>query len=111
MLSFIDRIGRPMTRLAVMMITLSATWLIIRLGNITVDAIEIALGRWARGAWVGDWQFWFPHVIGFAAVAMGIPYVAKIAIPTFVSLRWDADPTAKAWALGIAVAVSIVVGA
>lgn len=61
------------------------------------------------GAWVGDWQFWFPHVIGFAAVAMGIPYVAKIAIPTFVSLRWDADPTAKAWALGIAVAVSIVV--
>lgn len=61
------------------------------------------------GAWVGDWQFWFPHIIGFAVVAFGIPYVAKIAIPTFVSLSWKTDPTAKLWALLIAVAVSLVV--
>lgn len=61
------------------------------------------------GAWVGDLQFWFPYIIGFAVVAFGIPYVAKIAIPTFVSLTWRGDPTAKAWSLGIAVAVSLVV--
>lgn len=61
------------------------------------------------GAWVGDLLFWFPHIFGFAIIAFGIPYVAKIAIPTFVSLTWRQDPTAKVWSLIIAVAVSLVV--
>lgn len=61
------------------------------------------------GNWTGEMFFWFPHIIGFAVVAFGIPYVAKIAIPTFVSLSWRQDPTAKVWSLLIAVAVSLVV--
>jgi hypothetical protein len=40
------------------------------------------------GQWVGDIKFWFPHVVGFGAVAIGIPYVAKIAIPVFMALTW-----------------------
>jgi hypothetical protein len=61
------------------------------------------------GSWTGEIFFWFPHIIGFAIVAVGIPYVAKISIPTFVSLSWRQDPTAKAWSLLIAIAVSLVV--
>lgn len=61
------------------------------------------------GAWVGELYFWFPHIVGFAVVAFGIPYVAKIAIPTFVSLNWRDNFTAKVWSLIIAVAVSLVV--
>jgi hypothetical protein len=61
------------------------------------------------GSWVGDVQFWFPYVIGFAVVAVGIPYVAKIAIPTFTRLSWREAPTEKAWALIIAVCVSFVI--
>lgn len=61
------------------------------------------------GQWVGDIQFWFPHIFGFAAVAVGIPYVAKIAIPVFMSLDWKANAWPKAWALFIALAVSLVV--
>lgn len=61
------------------------------------------------GQWVGDVQFFFPYIVGFAVVAVGIPYVAKIAIPTFTRLSWSEAPTEKAWALFIAVAVSAVV--
>lgn len=61
------------------------------------------------GGWVGDLRFWFPYIVGFAVVAIGIPYVAKIAIPVFMSLRWRPDGWAKAWALFIALAVSCVV--
>lgn len=61
------------------------------------------------GTWVGELTFWIPYIGAFAIVAFGIPYVAKIAIPTFVSLDWRTDPTAKIWSLLIAVAVSLVV--
>ena len=61
------------------------------------------------GAWIGELQFYFPYIIGFAIVAVGIPYVAKIAIPTFMSLRWRGHFWPKLWALFIAVAVSLVV--
>ncbi|NBW19227.1 MAG: hypothetical protein EBR82_65755 [Caulobacteraceae bacterium] len=61
------------------------------------------------GAWTGDIQFWFPYVAGFAAVAVGIPYVAKIAIPVFMSLTWRENLWPKLWALVIAMAVSLVV--
>lgn len=68
-----------------------------------------ALHLTRAGSWVGDLYFWFPHILGFAVVAFGIPYVAKIAIPTFVSLSWKDNFTAKVWSLIIAVAVSLVV--
>lgn len=61
------------------------------------------------GQWTGDIQFWFPYIFGFAAVAVGIPYVAKIAIPVFMSLDWRANLWPKIWALFIALAVSLVV--
>lgn len=61
------------------------------------------------GAWIGEIQFFFPYIVGFAIVAIGIPYVAKIAIPTFMSLSWRGNFWPKLWALFIAVAVSLVV--
>lgn len=61
------------------------------------------------GTWTGEIQFWFPYVVGFAIVAFGIPYVAKIAIPTFMSLNWRGNFWPKLWALIIALAVSLVV--
>lgn len=61
------------------------------------------------GWWLGEMQFYFPYVIGFAAVAIGIPYVAKIALPTFMSLNWRGNAWPKGWALFIAIAVSLVV--
>ena len=61
------------------------------------------------GAWIGEIQFYFPYIVGFAIVAIGIPYVAKIAIPTFMSLSWRGNFWPKLWALFIAVAVSLVV--
>jgi hypothetical protein len=61
------------------------------------------------GTWIGDLQFFFPYVLGFAVIAVGIPYVAKLAIPTFMSLDWRTNLWPKAWSLFIAVAVSLVV--
>lgn len=61
------------------------------------------------GQWVGNVQFWFPYIAGFALVAFGIPYVAKIAIPTFMSLSWSGNFWPKLWALIIALSVSLVV--
>lgn len=61
------------------------------------------------GGWIGDVQFYFPYIVGFAVVAVGIPYVAKIAIPTFMSLSWRGNFWPKLWALIIATAVSLVV--
>lgn len=61
------------------------------------------------GTWTGEIQFWFPYVFGFAIVAFGIPYVAKIAIPTFMSLSWRGNFWPKLWALIIALSVSLVV--
>lgn len=54
-------------------------------------------------------EFWFPYIVGFGMVAVGIPYVAKIAIPVFMSLRWKGQFYPKLWSLFIAVAVSLVV--
>lgn len=61
------------------------------------------------GTWIGNIEIFWPYIAGFAVVAIGIPYVAKIAIPVFMSLRWRPDGWAKAWALFIALAVSLVV--
>lgn len=61
------------------------------------------------GMWVGNIQFYFPYIVGFAILAFGIPYVAKIAIPTFMSLSWRGNFWPKLWALFIALAVSTVI--
>lgn len=61
------------------------------------------------GTWSGDLGFWFPYILGFGVLSFGIPYVAKIAIPTFMSLEWRGQAWPKAWALFIAMAVSTVV--
>lgn len=64
------------------------------------------------GTWVsasGGLFFWFPYIVGFAVIAIGIPYVAKIALPTFMSLNWLTDKWAKGWSLFIVLAVSLVV--
>lgn len=68
-----------------------------------------ALHLTQAGGWVGELFFYFPYIFGFALVAFGVPYVAKIALPTFMSLRWSETPWAKGWSLFIAVAVSLVV--
>ena len=54
-------------------------------------------------------NFWFPYIVGFGIVAVGIPYVAKIAIPVFMSLSWRGQAWPKAWALVIALSVSSVI--
>jgi low affinity Fe/Cu permease len=54
-------------------------------------------------------SFWFPYIAGFAVVAVGIPYVAKIAIPVFMSLEWKGQFWPKLWALVIALSVSLVI--
>ena len=61
------------------------------------------------GFWTGDVQVYAPYLFGFVIVAVGIPYVAKIAIPTFMSLDWRMNFWRKLWALFIAAAVSLVV--
>ncbi len=61
------------------------------------------------GFWTGDVQVYAPYLFGFVIVAVGIPYVAKIAIPTFMSLDWRMNFWPKMWALFIATAVSLVV--
>jgi len=68
---------------------------------------ELHLTR--AGTWAGDLSFWFPYIVGFAILSFGIPYVAKIAIPTFMSLSWRGAFWPKLWALFIALAVSLVV--
>lgn len=64
------------------------------------------------GLWVAakdGLRLWFPYIIGFGVISIGIPYVAKIAIPTFMSLTWRGNAWPKAWALFIAISVSLVV--
>ena len=61
------------------------------------------------GFWTGDVRVYAPYLFGFFVVAVGIPYVAKISIPTFMSLDWRMNFWPKMWALFIATAVSLVV--
>lgn len=68
-----------------------------------------ALSLSQAGTWAGEWNFWFPYIVGFAVVAVGIPWVAKIAIPVFMSLSWKGNFWPKLWALVIAVSVSTVI--
>lgn len=61
------------------------------------------------GTWTGQLEFYFPYIVGYAILAFLIAYVAKIAIPIFMSLDWRTAFWPKLWALFIAFAVSLVV--
>ena len=61
------------------------------------------------GPWADlDLAIFFPLLIGYTFVVVGVPYVAKIAIPILVSLNWKEHLWPKLWAAIITVLVSIV---
>src|SRR5258708_4782072 len=33
------------------------------------------------GTWAGDIEFFFPLIVGFAFIAIGVPFMAKIIVP------------------------------
>lgn len=80
-MDFLDRIGRPLTRLAVMALMLAVTWILLRLGNAVANALEVALERWSRGEQV-DWG-------GIAAPLTGIAAILTVMLPFIVSLYRD----------------------
>lgn len=62
------------------------------------------------GTWSGDLLFWFPVVAGYLLIAFIVAWTGKIAVPAFVSLRWQGDELwPKAWMLFIMLAVSAVI--
>lgn len=81
MMDFLDRIGRPLTRLAVMVLMLAVTWVFLRLGNAFVNAMDVALDRWARGEPV-DWT-------GIAAPLGGLAALLGVVLPFIISLYRD----------------------
>lgn len=80
-ISLIDRIGRPLTRLCTTVLMLVVTWFIIRLGNMTVDAAEVALTRWSHGEQV-DWA-------GLATLVGAMVGLLSVMLPVIVSLFRD----------------------
>lgn len=77
MLRFLDAIGRPLTRLAVMALMLAVTWFFIRFG----DAMAAGLYRWANGDGV--------DLNGMAALLGGASALLGVIIPFIVSLFRD----------------------
>jgi hypothetical protein len=62
------------------------------------------------GTWTGDVLFWFPVVAGYLLVALVVAWTGKVAVPAFVSLRWQGDELwPKIWMLVIMIAVSAVI--
>lgn len=61
------------------------------------------------GVWSNlDLTVFFPLIIGYIFVVIGVPYVAKIAIPILVSLSWRDAFWPKLTALIITILVSVV---
>ena len=77
MLDFLDRIGRPLTRLAVLALMVALTWFFIRYG----DAIARGLDRWGRGDGV--------DLNGLAAVLAAGASLLGVVMPFIVSLFRD----------------------
>lgn len=76
-LAFLDRIGRPLQRLASLALMLTVVWFVLRFGNVTMDGME----RWARGDGV-DMQ-------GLAAVLTAVSLILGVVIVHIVALFRD----------------------
>lgn len=61
------------------------------------------------GTWTGDISFFFPIIVGFVFIAVGVPFFAKIIIPIFISLDWRTNLWPKLWSLVLVLAFSFVV--
>lgn len=63
------------------------------------------------GLWRGNIEFWFPIIVGFTLIAIGIPWLAKILIPAFVSLSFKrpGEGWPKFWLLVLVVMTSSVI--
>lgn len=77
MMDFLDRIGRPLTRLAVMVLVLAITWVFIRLGA----AMAAGFDRWASGEGV--------DLNGLGAALGGAAALLGVLMPFIVSLFRD----------------------
>lgn len=77
MMDFLDRIGRPLTRLAVMVLVLAVTWVFIRLGA----AMAAGFDRWSAGEGV--------DLNGLGAALGGAAALLGVLMPFIVSLFRD----------------------
>lgn len=77
MMDFLDRIGRPLTRLAVMVLVLAVTWVFIRLGA----AMAAGFDRWSQGEGV--------DLNGLGAALGGAAALLGVLMPFIVSLFRD----------------------
>jgi hypothetical protein len=76
-MDFLDRIGRPLTRLAVMVLVLAVTWVFIRLGA----AMAAGFDRWSAGEGV--------DLNGLGAALGGAAALLGVLMPFIVSLFRD----------------------
>lgn len=77
MMDFLDRIGRPLTRLAVLFLVLAVTWIFFRLGV----AMATGFDRWAQGEGV--------DLNGLGAALGGAAALLGVLMPFIVSLFRD----------------------
>ena len=76
-MDFLDRIGRPLTRLAVMVLVLAVTWDFVRLGV----AMAAGFDRWSQGGGV--------DLNGLGAALGGAAALLGVLMPFIVSLFRD----------------------
>jgi hypothetical protein len=76
-MDFLDRIGRPLTRLAVMVLVLAVTWVFVRLGA----AMAAGFDRWSAGEGV--------DLNGLGAALGGAAALLGVLMPFIVSLFRD----------------------
>lgn len=76
-MDFLDRIGRPLTRLAVMVLVLAVTWVFVRLGA----AMAAGFDRWSQGGGV--------DLNGLGAALGGGAALLGVLMPFIVSLFRD----------------------
>ena len=76
-MDFLDRIGRPLTRHAVMVLVLAVTWVFVRLGA----AMAAGFDRWSQGGGV--------DLNGLGAALGGGAALLGVLMPFIVSLFRD----------------------
>lgn len=77
MIALLDRIARPLTRLATMALMVAMVWFFVRFG----DAMSVGLYRWSQGEGV--------DLNGLAAVLAAGASMLGVVIPFIVSLFRD----------------------